>query len=224
MTTRSTRTARPKKKKAATKSGRPQPVTERGQRSRENLLKAAEKIFGEKGYHSASIVDIVREADVAQGTFYVHFESKHAIFAELLRSLNHLIRARSQSASAKARDFIEAEELGFQAFFDFVRERPHIYRLIWEAEFVDPQLRREHYTKITGNWGRRISAALNEKGSRELDVEAISYCLFGIAAFVAIRWPYWSGGPIPPRVFQSVLRFIRNGIGPYLKDDGATKN
>lgn len=195
-----------------------EPVTERGQRSREALLKAAEKVFGERGYHEASIVEIVREAGVAQGTFYIHFASKSAIFGELLRSLNRLIRARSQAASANAHDFIEAEELGFQAFFDFVRERPHIYRLIWEAEFVDPDLRREHYTKITGNWAKRIQSALNEKGKSELDVEAVSYCLFGIAAFVAIRWPYWTGGPIPPKVLETVLLFIRNGIGPYLRE------
>ena len=212
--------ARPQKlsKKPTPKAKRFEPVTERGQRSRDGLLKAAEKVFGERGYHEASIVEIVREAGVAQGTFYIHFESKRAIFAELLRSLNHLIRARSQAASAKAQGFIEAEELGFRAFFDFVRERPHIYRLIWEAEFVDPSLRREHYTKITGNWSKRIQAALNDKGTRDLDVEAISYCLFGIAAFVAIRWPYWTGGPIPDKVLETVLLFMRNGIGPYLKD------
>jgi AcrR family transcriptional regulator len=195
-----------------------QPVTERGQRSREMLLKAAEEVFGEQGYHDASIVEIVRRAGVAHGTFYTHFESKHAIFGEILRSLNHLIRSRSQAAAATAENFIEAEERGFRAFFDLVRERPNVHRLISEAEFVDPKLWREHYTKICNNWAKRISTSLNAKGKQELDVEAISYCLFGIAALATIRWPYWTGGPIPPKVLRSVLLFIENGMGPYLND------
>lgn len=216
--------AKPRKAKAVTRKAAParpkysQPVTERGQRSREMLLKAAEEVFGEYGYHDAAIVEIVRRAGVAHGTFYTHFESKHAIFVEILRSLNHLIRSRSQAAAATADNFIDAEARGFQAFFELVRERPNIHRLISEAEFVDPALWREHYTKICNNWAKRISASLNGKGKQELDVEAISYCLFGIAALATIRWPYWTGGPIPPKVLRSVLLFIENGIGPYLND------
>ena len=52
------------------------PATSRGQRTRNKLLDAAEQVFGEQGYEKASIVEITRTAGVAQGTFYVYFESK----------------------------------------------------------------------------------------------------------------------------------------------------
>lgn len=196
------------------------PVTERGRRSNELLLQAAEEVFGELGYHEASVAEIVRKAGVAQGTFYIHFKGKREIFAELLRRINQHIRARSSEASTGAKTFIEAERLGFEAFFRFVIERPKIYRLIWEAEFVDPGLRREYQTKIVGNWAKRLATMLNEKGARELDVEAISWCLFGIAAFAALRWPYWTGARIPDKSFKSILLFMEYGIGPYLREAG----
>jgi len=43
---------------------------------RAQLLKAARKVFRAKGYAGATVSEIVREAGVAQGTFYLYFPSK----------------------------------------------------------------------------------------------------------------------------------------------------
>src|SRR5690349_8227493 len=51
---------------------------------REQVLATARRLFAEKGYHATSIHDIIDSADIARGTFYLYFESKRAIFAELL--------------------------------------------------------------------------------------------------------------------------------------------
>lgn len=54
---------------------------------REQVLACAQRVFSEKGYHNANIADIIAEAGVARGTFYLYFESKRAIFDELLDRL-----------------------------------------------------------------------------------------------------------------------------------------
>ena len=51
------------------------------------LLQVARRIFSQKGYHATSIDDIIAAAEVARGTFYLYFESKRAIFDELLDEL-----------------------------------------------------------------------------------------------------------------------------------------
>ena len=51
---------------------------------REQVLVCAERVFSRKGYHAAGVADIIAEAGVARGTFYLYFESKRAIFDELL--------------------------------------------------------------------------------------------------------------------------------------------
>ncbi|MBK8173017.1 MAG: TetR/AcrR family transcriptional regulator [Sandaracinaceae bacterium] len=65
--------------------------TERASRSREqkraHILSTAIRVFGKKGFHQTSIADIVDEAGVARGTFYLYFESKSAVFLELLDQL-----------------------------------------------------------------------------------------------------------------------------------------
>lgn len=51
---------------------------------RKQLLGHARDVFAEKGYHTAKIDDIVAHADVARGTFYLHFADKRAVFEELV--------------------------------------------------------------------------------------------------------------------------------------------
>ena len=55
--------------------------------TRAGLLDAALRVFSRKGYHATSISDLVAEAGVARGTFYLHFESKNQVFLALLDAL-----------------------------------------------------------------------------------------------------------------------------------------
>jgi AcrR family transcriptional regulator len=52
--------------------------------TRARILDAAQAAFAEQGYDRASVAEICRAAGVAKGGFYHHFESKHALFLELL--------------------------------------------------------------------------------------------------------------------------------------------
>ena len=45
-----------------------------------DLVEAAHTVFRTTGYAAANVTDIVKEAGVAQGTFYVYFDSKEAVF------------------------------------------------------------------------------------------------------------------------------------------------
>ncbi len=51
---------------------------------REQVLACAVRVFSRKGYHATTVSDIIEEAGVARGTFYLYFKSKRAIFDELL--------------------------------------------------------------------------------------------------------------------------------------------
>lgn len=51
---------------------------------RVQILGVARTLFSSRGYHETSIQDILDQADIARGTFYLHFDSKRAIFDELI--------------------------------------------------------------------------------------------------------------------------------------------
>lgn len=63
------------------------PVTQRGVRTRANLVNAARSLFEKNGYLDTSVADIAARAKVAHGTFYTYFESKEDVFAEVAEQL-----------------------------------------------------------------------------------------------------------------------------------------
>lgn len=54
------------------------------QKRRQQILNASRNVFAKRGYHQATIDDIVAEAGVARGTYYLYFEDKRAVFADLI--------------------------------------------------------------------------------------------------------------------------------------------
>ena len=49
------------------------------------ILKGSMKVFSDKGYHKAKMEDIAKEAGVGKGTIYEYFDSKKALFQEMIK-------------------------------------------------------------------------------------------------------------------------------------------
>jgi len=80
---------------------------------REQILSAATRVFAAKGYHRASVSDIIKAAGIARGTFYLYFDGKREIFAELVdvltvRLLNCMKRVDLSAGSLPWPDQIRA--------------------------------------------------------------------------------------------------------------------
>src|SRR5256885_15954628 len=58
---------------------------------RAQLLDCARTIFAEKGYHAASVDDVIQRAGVARGTFYNYFDGKRALFQQVLEELFRVV-------------------------------------------------------------------------------------------------------------------------------------
>ncbi|WP_344056542.1 TetR/AcrR family transcriptional regulator [Prauserella halophila] len=63
-----------------------QPRTARGRKTRERLLTAARAVFETNGYLETRVTDICDEAGLANGTFYIYFQTKEEIFYTLVDS------------------------------------------------------------------------------------------------------------------------------------------
>ena len=58
----------------------------RRQQTRDHLLEAAARVFGERGFHGASLDDIAAAAGFTKGAVYSNFKSKEDLFLALLES------------------------------------------------------------------------------------------------------------------------------------------
>lgn len=54
---------------------------------RDQVLRCAKAVFASRGYHAASVADIIAEAGIARGTFYLYFSGKREIFDAILDGL-----------------------------------------------------------------------------------------------------------------------------------------
>jgi AcrR family transcriptional regulator len=87
-----------------TKSKEIRPRTLDREVRREEILRAAARVFAQKGYHVARISDVADVAGVAQGTIYRFFSSKEEIASSLARNgisrLEALLARATESAQA----------------------------------------------------------------------------------------------------------------------------
>lgn len=189
------------------------PKTEKGMKTYRELLKAAEEIFGRKNYYRTSIAEITRKAGVAPGTFYIYFPDKKTIFRALILELNKKLRdvlAESinglDTRSAKERE-------GFKAFFSFINEHSALYKIVWQAQFVDPEIFQEYYQNFAVSYRHRLKEAVEDGEFSNLDPEVIAYCLIGISNFIGLRWVIWAEEEgISEDVVNDVMKFIFEGI------------
>src|SRR2546423_15640536 len=68
--------------------------------TRDRIFAAALAEFRRAGVAASEIEDIVRAADVARGTFYLHFPTKDHVVMELLRRQQRALGERLRSARA----------------------------------------------------------------------------------------------------------------------------
>ncbi|MDX1447471.1 MAG: TetR/AcrR family transcriptional regulator [Acidimicrobiia bacterium] len=190
------------------------PLTARGAATRARLLESAEAVFAEYGWEQASIVKITERASVSQGTFYRYWESKQAIFDDLVDDLNRRVRRAMAEGAARGANREEAERYGFEGFFRFTAEHPALYRVIRQAEFASPSALHRHYEKIAEGYVDALRSAMERGEVVEADPELIAYALMGIGELVGMRWILWSErDQIPPELVDQLMGFISRGLG-----------
>ncbi len=65
----------------------------RSESTRQKILDSSVELFGERGFGSTGIVDIVERAGLTKGAFYHHFATKEAAAAAIINDANSLINA-----------------------------------------------------------------------------------------------------------------------------------
>lgn len=75
------------------------PTSPRGRQTRSALVLAARGVFEEKGFDEARIGDITARAGTAYGSFYTYFDSKEAVFRELVQTFAETVFTASRASS-----------------------------------------------------------------------------------------------------------------------------
>ncbi len=191
------------------------PRTARGERTLRKILDAARDEFGERGFSESSIVGITQRAGVALGTFYTYFDSKEAVFQALVRDMSAQVRDHVAPAFKDATDALDGERRALESFLQFARKHRDVYRIIDEAEFVEPSAYREHYETTATRIAARLIAA-RDKGEIDRDysddeLEMLAWELMGANVFLGLRYSVWSSAD-PTEVAAATSKLLRSGL------------
>lgn len=191
------------------------PRTARGAKTLRKILDAALYEFGERGFADSSIVGITSRAEVALGTFYTYFDSKEAVFKALVRDMSLQVRDTVAPSLEGAEDTLDGERRALAAFLRFVATHKQVYRIIDEAQFVDPDGFRDHYESTAERIRARLKAG-TDKGQIRAETSALAeevnaWAVMGINVFLGLRFGVW-GAADEDEIAEAANRLIRNGL------------
>ena len=193
------------------------PRTPRGERTLRKILDAARDEFGERGFSESSIVGITQRAGVALGTFYTYFDSKEVVFQALVRDMSAQVRDHVAPAFKDAADAIDGERRALESFLTFARKHRDVYRIIDEAEFVEPAAYREHYETTAKRIAARLAAARDSgeisRDYSDEEIDMLAWAVMGANVFLGLRFAVWSSAD-PKRVAEVTSRLLRSGLEP----------
>lgn len=194
--------------------GEKTPKTARGRRTLRKILDAAELEFGARGFHEASVASITANAGVAQGTFYIYFDSKERLFGALVADLGRRLRSYLHEAVAGAESRTEVERRGLEAFIGFVREHGNLYRIVMESQFVDPPAFRLYFMDFGTAYQAGLDRAVADGEVRPGETEGRSWALMGISLFAGLRYGIWEPERDIAPLVDSITDMIDRGLRP----------
>ena len=119
--------------------GLPEGVVVANQRNR--MLAAATALFGERGYASLVVSDVIERAGVSRATFYKQFEDKHeCVLAAQRRACDSLHRLIA-SACASQPEWPRGVEASVEAALEFAALSPGGARLVLASSYATSEPR-----------------------------------------------------------------------------------
>jgi AcrR family transcriptional regulator len=90
--------------------------------NRQAILDAAREVFGELGYETSTVRDIIRRTGLAAGTFYNYYRSKEEVFAALADDGARRFAPILKGLRGRGHSFETFVRLAIEAYFGFIAD------------------------------------------------------------------------------------------------------
>lgn len=158
--------------------------------NRQAILDAARGVFGELGYESASVRDIIRRSGLSVGAFYNYYRSKEEVYQALADDGARRFRLILRAEYDKAKDFESFMRAALYAFFSFhVSEHEAWQTLRSGGERHHPQVRVEtpEQLAVFEEVKALIVAGIARGAAPRVDADYLTAACIGIARELADR-------------------------------------
>jgi AcrR family transcriptional regulator len=181
----------------------------------EAILKAARRLFGERGFAATTMDDIAEAAHVAKGAVYHHFTTKEALFEAVFEAVSHDIMLDIERAARTEKDMLAAMVTGTAHYFTACAKGPACQIILRDGPAV---LGWERWREIDakhfgGKIPRALAAAMEAGLIARQPVEPLARLLLGAVTEAAVaaagRADIAKAGAEYSRAFKSLLEALR---------------
>jgi AcrR family transcriptional regulator len=168
-------------------------------------MDAAVKIFARVGFEAASVNEIAQAADVANGTFYLHFADKEEISSVVAHRIAGDIARQLDEAMVDIDDAVERVCFATRQFIDIACSEPEWGWAFFRAAWFMPELRTNSYTYLRGDLQRGA-----KQGSFNVKIDHFLVDMFGSMVLKALfsRLKGEAGNDAGSRVAELQLRML----------------
>lgn len=173
-----------------------------GRKERERLLhqeeifRAAEKLFSEKGFEATTMDDIATAAEFAKGTLYKHFESKDELFTELVATKIEAVHAIFRDIIAAGdrtkelvRSIIHAQLRYFEENLSFLKILiAENSRILLKDGSETRNMVRKKYLEHTELFAEVLQQVNTSTAPRTADIISLACALTGMINAFAFNW------------------------------------
>jgi AcrR family transcriptional regulator len=186
---------------------------ERKAQNRAKLLAAARKVFAEKGLGAATARDIVRETDLATGTFYNYFDSKEEVFTALVEELatkaQAAVRAQRREPGRTVEQRVEA---AYRAYFELVIEERELFEVFRRnAGAITMAADRDWFADSERELFEDLADWARAGEMPEVDLELLAQAMVGAGVHVANHL-FDHGAPDPGTAARLCTQLFLGGI------------
>jgi AcrR family transcriptional regulator len=190
--------------------------------TRARLLESGRGLFAERGLHGVTTHDIAHAAEVASGTFYLHFKDKGELFREIVDSavdlLVHTIEVECAGLD-EIRDLVRAQS---EVMVRFAEDNRELIRVLFSAESDATAVEADVLDRLANAiaQGRR-ERMLAGKAPMDLEPNVVGQAVVGMWARV-LAW--WSEDPARidrDALLDTLMRIQLGGTHPERKETRA---
>lgn len=190
---------------------------------RAQLLRAAQDLFVEQGYHATVMDQIAERAGVSKPVLYQHFPGKLELYLAVLDHHNaELVRSVTAAATSQQDNKLRVAA-AVDAYFAFVEADGAAFKLVFESDLTNDPLVRDRVTSAE----RQLATVVTDIIAEDTDLprasaELLGFALSTMAHTSARSWLVYEN-PLPRReaaalisqlAWRGIRAFPRAGEAP----------
>ncbi|MGW6276657.1 TetR/AcrR family transcriptional regulator [Kribbella sp. NPDC055071] len=194
---------------------------DRAARERE-ILAAAERIFGERGYQGTSMDDVAAAVGVSKPLIYQYYGSKDGLFLACLARLRTQLLDTVSDAVMAARDAEDALYAGFVAWFQFLDDHPQAWSVLVDEGMLNPGAAGTTTDEVRAAFIELISAMVRMNlppghSADDDEIEVIAQSISGATERLAIWRSRTAHPPTPQKTAETLKSLLWQGLNTLRK-------